>query len=383
MRVVPRTADARMLCREMTRALAYGFSALAVSGALLAASCSSDGDGRNTNASAGQGGSGATAGSGATGGSAGAGGSGGSTAVPEGKFRILILADTHIIGPQYDGDEDKIYTTEENARLVAQTVNDIQPQPDFGVLLGDVFHDGYHKPDGEEASVEWYKNNTTAVSISAEVLSTFDTTVYPVWGNHDYELDDEYGTDFAHQLFEEFFDHKPYYSLDHEGWKFILANGQLGSKGNGSYGAAQLAWIDEQLAEGKPTMLFTHYMLMDNQIETVTHHDEEPDGPIKDLYQLVEKYKTDNLKSIFCGHTHRFWDVTGVTGLDVGAPESFKHYVVGATRFGTNNFWIVEFDSEGGSYEILDEAKAPMDVIPKTEGTACDYSQPPPYPCGN
>lgn len=293
------------------------------------------------------------------------------------KFRVLILADTHIIGPQYDGNEDAIYTTEDNARQVALTVNGIAPQPDFGVLLGDVFHDGFHG----EPTVDWYKNNTSAVSIAAQVLDTFDTPVYPVWGNHDYTFDnDRYPHSFAHELFAEFFDRAAYYAIDYGGWKFILANGNLGSKGQGSYGAEQLAWIDAQLAEGKPSMLFTHYMLMDNIIQTVTHHDES-DGPIRDLYQLVDRYKNDNLKSIFVGHTHNFWDVTALTGVGAGAPSSFKHYVVGATRYGVNNFWIVEFDGRSGTYDILDVDKAEPGALPKQRGSACDYSQPPPFPC--
>ena len=293
-----------------------------------------------------------------------------------GKFRVLILADTHIIGPQYDGNEDNIYMTEANARAVAQIVNAIEPQPDFGVVLGDVFHDGYH-----DTSFDYYLNNETAVSIAAEVLQTFRTTIYPLWGNHDYKFSAEYPPEFSHMLFREFFDRDPYYAIDYKGWKFILANGNIGSQGSGSYGREQLAWIDAQLAEGKPTLLFTHYMLM-TVPELVTVRDEDPEGPIKDLYELVDRYKVDNLKGVWVGHTHNFWDVTTITGVGAGAPPEFKHYVLGATRFGTNNFWIVEFDGVAGTYEILDIAKAPPGIFPKQQGTECDYTQPPPYPCG-
>ena len=96
-----------------------------------------------------------------------------------------------------------------------------------------------------------------------------------IWGNHDYDVDcdegdETYPRELTHAIFEEIFGELPYQSVDFGGFKFLLTNGQLGESWDaesplcdtslGSYGEEQLAWIESELGQGKPTFVMSHYM---------------------------------------------------------------------------------------------------------------------------
>lgn len=340
--------------------------------ALLLVACGSDSSSTEAGGSSGSGGTGATGGqagsAGASGGSAGA--------APE-KFRAVFLADSHVIGPQYEccenspADTASIVKTEERLRAVKDKINTLDPPPVMGFLLGDVVHDAYHSQDKA-----WYQTTVNSFSIAAEILKDFNMPIHLVWGNHDYHVECDagdpghYSREFGHELFMEFFEQPPYQAVDHGGWKFVLTNGQLGPSWTpgspdcatsiASYGREQLSWIDDQLSEGKPTILMSHYMRL------ITMNGEDPDGPVPDLPYLIDNH--DNVKAFMVGHTHRWMDLDAINFGKF-------HWVLGATRYDTDNFWVVEFDREG-NWEILD-----FDKIIRTSSCAMtfDYSDPTEY----
>lgn len=284
-------------------------------------------------------------------------GSGAADAATTAPFRVLILTDTHVIGPQYvcckensPSDNASIMRTVERLEAVRDTVNAMSPRPVMGFLLGDVVHDAYHSGD-----LEFYRSTATAFSVARDLLRSFAMPIHLVFGNHDYDRDCGASTDyrdFAHQLFQEFFEQPPYQAVDHGGFKFLLTNGQLGptwqpghpdcGDSSGSYGREQLAWVDTQLLERKPTFVLSHYMRL------VTKGSEDPEGPIADLPTLLDSH--DNVQAFLVGHTHRWLDQSA---FNFGKP----HWVVAATRYDADNFWVLELDPRSGSWTILDRDK--------------------------
>src|SRR5260221_10440420 len=98
--------------------------------------------------------------------------------------------------------------------------------------------------------------------------------VHMVMGNHDYEVDcgssSTYDRAFSEERFKEFLGTPPYQSVDYGGWKFMLVNSQRGITFDAAHpkcgtelaslGTEQMQWATQQLAEGKPTVVMSHYM---------------------------------------------------------------------------------------------------------------------------
>ena len=283
-------------------------------------------------------------------------------------LRVAFVADTHVIGPQYeccsesDGiDNASIMRTEERFRRTAELINAIEPKVQHVFVLGDVVHDAHHG-----VNLDWYKNRDTAFSRAATVLSELEMPVHLLWGNHDYGVVCDAGENhhpraFTHQLFEYFFDASTYAALDAGGWKFLLLNSQLGPTWDaashlcdtelGSFGEAQLAWLDEQLAEGHPSMVMTHHHMITSMAAN------ENNGPHPDLSTVLGRH--DNVVAHLAGHLHRWVDVPPTDAHPV------RHIILGATRYDTDNFWIADFD-ESGTFEIVDYDK------PKWSTTCAD-----------
>lgn len=278
---------------------------------------------------------------------------------PAEPFRAVFIADTHLIGPQYacctespGVDNASIIRTRERFVAVRDTINAISPRPDMVFVLGDVMHDAYHSADPA-----FYEQTETAFSVAADLFASLELPVHFVWGNHDYEVDcghpeRSFPRELSHALFERFFATPPYQALDHKGWKFILTNGMLGRSWDpadpecdtfyASYGPEQLAWIEEQLAEDKPSIVLAHYPAF------LSRRDEAPGASAPDLWTLLAS--NDAVRGTFVGHMHRWIDLR-----TLGTPRE-PEWVVAATRYDVDNLWLVEFDPSG-TFSILDQPK--------------------------
>jgi 3',5'-cyclic AMP phosphodiesterase CpdA len=275
-------------------------------------------------------------------------------------FRVVLIADTHIIGPQYEcctestpADNASIVQTVDRLRSVSRRIGEIEPPPDLVIVLGDVLHDAHHERDSA-----WYEATDTAWSVARDLFAEFPVPVHFVWGNHDYQIrcdnpDRTYDRELSHDLMAHFFEQPPYQSIDRRGFRFILANGQLGptwepghplcNTSMASDGPEQLQWIDDLLADGMPTFLLMHHMRI------VTQVNEDPEGPHPDVFTLAERHP--NTEAVVVGHTHRWMDLTAINS---GIP----HYVVAATRYDDDNFWLLEMDPRERRWRILDRDKA-------------------------
>jgi 3',5'-cyclic AMP phosphodiesterase CpdA len=269
--------------------------------------------------------------------------------VPE-PFRIVVLADPHVPDPDYEGpeanqlDTDSILAARERLLAAREQINALDPAPDFVVILGDLVHSDY--PYDE---VEDYFEQDSAFSIVAELLVGFAMPVYPVFGEHDYDVPRMTRED-SHALFAHFFGAEPYTAFEHKGWKFILANTSLGptqdptnadyNPQKGSYGREQLDWIAGHLFDRMPTVFLSHYPI---PFETAIF--ENSQSPARDIFTLMTDHD-DTVRLSLAGHLHRWIDYRIVAPIDV--------FVVAGTRYDADNFWVIELDASAGTYEILD-----------------------------
>lgn len=268
-------------------------------------------------------------------------------------FRIVVLADPHIPDPDYVGpeanelDTESILAARERLITARETINALDPAPDFVVILGDLLHTDY-----PYAQVEDYFDQPSAFSEAAAILDGFDVPVHLVLGESDYALA-RMSRAQTHALFEHFFAAEPYAAFEHQGWKFILANTQIGDTvdpssedydpGKGSYGREQLDWIASHLFDRMPTVFLSHYPI---PFETAVF--ENLESPSRDIFTLMTEH-AQTMKLALGGHLHRWVDYRIVAPIDV--------YVVGGLRYDADNFWIIEFDAASERYAILDVDK--------------------------
>ncbi len=276
-----------------------------------------------------------------------------------GPLRVVFIADTHVIGPQYtccsesEGvDNASIVRTAERLASTVERINGIEPRPEHVFVLGDVVHAAHRSHDPA-----WYESEENAFTVAADLLGRLDMPVHILWGNHDYEVqcgggDHHYSRDFSHGLFSTFFDAEPTSLVEASGWRFVLLNSQLGPTWDaddpacdtslGSFGAEQLAWLDEVLSAGLPSMVLTHHHLL-----TSTAFDEN-DGPNPDLTTVIRRH--DNVAAHMAGHLHRWYD------LDPSEVSPVRHLILGATRYDDDNFWVMDLREDGG-FELVDYDK--------------------------
>jgi predicted MPP superfamily phosphohydrolase len=288
---------------------------------------------------------------------------GSSPSVDPNKFRVVVITDTHVPGPEYvcctentDNDNDSIQKSTDRLREVVRRINAIEPRPDLVFVMGDVTHNPYHSQDRAH-----YDTAHTAFTDVKDILGGLEMPYHLALGNHDYGIDcnNEYVShDFTAGLFRDFLATEPYHAVDWKGWRFILGNSQLGPTWDAtgpdcntevaSYGAEQLAWIDSQLSDGTPATFLSHYPLF------ATKQNEDPNGPNPDLMTVFARH--DSLKLSLAGHLH-LW-------LDMLTQYSAPVYILGGTRYDDDNFWVIEFDPPHGTFEILDHDKG-------RHGTTC------------
>lgn len=282
-------------------------------------------------------------------------------------WRALLLADTHIIASYYECCESpgldtiSIYRTADRLMVNADMVNQLTPPPERGFVMGDVFHDNYHYGDDLQA----YLDNESAIGNAQELLEAFDFPMEVAFGNHDYDIG-QVTREFSHELFDAVMAKKPYYAVDHRGFRFLMMNTQLGptwtrddpqfNPSTGSFGAEQLAWAADQLDDGLPTFLmFHHHPLAGSLAKEELSEADAVRGSIRDIYDLTLEF-ADSIEVVFAGHLHRWVDaegLEGITGNDV-----VPWYILGAVRYDAENFWIMELDEADGSWQIIDFDKA-------------------------
>ncbi|MEO8027402.1 MAG: metallophosphoesterase [Bryobacteraceae bacterium] len=258
-------------------------------------------------------------------------------------FYFAVIADSHIIDSFYKGPEKTPADTESilkaNGRLVAaRTLINSLPAIEQVFLVGDYFHN-YPSPD-----LDFYFQNKTRIDIAKEITDGFHAPVHACFGNHDYAVP-RVSREMSHELFRRKLNLKPYYSVDHAGWKFIHLNNFLGvtwqsghakfDKDLGSYGEEQINWFEAELEQKRPTWVFTHFPLQRDVATEVRDYGVQP---------LIKKHR-DTIQMVISGHWHKWFDFGRTYGP--------RHLVIGATRYDENAYLIVEANRKTGAHRLL------------------------------
>ena len=264
-------------------------------------------------------------------------------APPSNTFRFAVIADSHIIDPLYKGPEGNAEDTEsilhsaERLTSARDVLNALKPAPEIVFLVGDYFHN-YPSPD-----IDFYFQNETRLDIAKKITDGFRMPVHVGFGNHDYGVP-RVSREVSHELFRHKFSVKPYYSVEHKGFKFVHLNNFLGNtwtpghaafkKDTGSLGEEQLNWFEGELGQHKPTFVFIHYPL------TIVQPRERADYGV---HALVKKYR-DDIQLIVSGHWHRWFEF----GRSFGP----QHLVMAATRYDPNAYLIVDVNTKAMTHEL-------------------------------
>lgn len=259
-------------------------------------------------------------------------------------FRFAVIADTHIIDDFYKGPEGSpldtatIFKTTARLEKARALINNLNPVVEQVFLVGDYFHD---YPSTE---LDFYFKNRTRIDNAKTLTDGFHAPVHIGFGNHDYAVP-KISREMSHELFKQKLGLKPYYAVEHQGWKFVHLNNFIGetwnpssanyNRGTGSLGQEQLNWFEAQLQMHRPTFVFIHYPLLNVQ-----------DVEIRDygLHTLLKKHR-DTIQLVVSGHWHKWIDLART----FGAP----HIVMGSTRYDEDAYMIIEVDTKQATHRIL------------------------------
>jgi hypothetical protein len=208
-------------------------------------------------------------------------------------------------------------------------------------LIGDYFHN-YPSTD-----YDFYFKNTTRLDNAKAITDGFKMPVHLGFGNHDYDVRN-IPREMSHRLFAAKFNAKPYSSLDYKGFRFIHLNNFLGSTQDrtatdfnpniGSLGEEQLHWFEALLEQRKPTFVFIHYPLIQDQATEFADYG---------LLPLLRKHK-ETIQLVVAGHMHKWIDFAHTYGP--------QHYVMAATRYDPNAYMLLEIDTNRVSWRFMNES---------------------------
>lgn len=265
---------------------------------------------------------------------------------PQAKFVVAVLADPHIIDEFYHGtestplDTESLQRTAANLSAMGETLNGyttLLPLKHV-IFVGDIVH---NLPFN---SYEAYQSQRTRFDNAHDILATFKMPVHLALGNHDYDLGQlDHAT--THRLFKEKLNTEPYSAFEQGGFRFILLNNYLGAScsgpesscDKGSLGTEQLAWLQNLLKDGKPTLLFMHVMLS-------LMEPEENGQP--GLTTLLKSHP--EVRMVLSGHSHNW--------MSFGTKYGPEHWVVASTRYEKRAVMLLELDPKSGEIRFLNEA---------------------------
>lgn len=116
-------------------------------------------------------------------------------------YRVVLMSDTHVIGPQYvpgtesnPVDNESIlktprrlrevwvpaYPTSQHMHIpqVAALVNAIHPNPDLAVFVGDVVHNALDA----STNYSWFLHHRNALTVASDLFKRFTLPVHFMWG---------------------------------------------------------------------------------------------------------------------------------------------------------------------------------------------------------
>ncbi len=210
-------------------------------------------------------------------------------------FRFVHLTDTHIMAggswrPRAGNFE---FDTAASLRRVVEAIRALDPAPAFAVLGGDLASPDLLHRDRVLTAEEY----EPSYRLLAEILASLSCPVHFLVGNHDNRV--AFNRVLGAKALAQ--DAPQPYSFDHEGYHFIALDSLEPGQAGGFLDAAQLAWLDRDLADHReqPTIVFVHHHpwpLGLQWIDTMTLRNGE------ELMTRLEAHA--QVSWIICGHVH-------------------------------------------------------------------------------
>jgi 3',5'-cyclic AMP phosphodiesterase CpdA len=239
--------------------------------------------------------------------------------IPQKDFNIIVISDTHI-----SRDESKDNRLK---NLIFDINNGALPNVHLLFNTGDAVSRIYgdYTPANQDSSDD-------RVQRYLDILELIEIPAFTALGNHDYKIgsykdsDDPFSLEEIQQA-EQIWQTKgsvyPYYSIDYNGWKFIVLNTMRGTYVQRNFDPGQLDWLKQELAQNIPAVLFFHHPVeTDNfriwaSFEDLITPDKEPE-----FFDICQNHR-NTIKAIFVGHGHMWTKDTLFDSIQVFETASF------------------------------------------------------------
>lgn len=239
-------------------------------------------------------------------------------------FKIIVISDVHVRLP---GNPDDVkYNNALNLSRFTDALNNIKTghtDADLVIVNGDLTGCLFsNKPDdygiGADNPAERFKL----------MIDTLGKPYYVILGNHDYQegfdtLREEGITSADPAVMEAIWKKvlgiDPYYSFLHKGVRFIMLNSTRGPRYNdrcpyseiekgckGSFDDDQMDWLETQLANSEPCLIFLHHPVITDHNDTKkwSAAGEEMQLRSSDRFYTIARTYKSKIKGIFVGHGH-------------------------------------------------------------------------------
>lgn len=179
--------------------------------------------------------------------------------------------------------------------------------------------------------------------------------VYESLGNHDYNLcsgpHESYDTVLEMEaVWKKLRGLDPYYSVEHNGFRFIFLACNRGDYyqdyNYAAFDEEQMNWLEAELQKGDPSLFFMHYPpITDNPVVmNPTHPTEQRIVEEDRFYDLVQQYQ-DLIKGMFVGHMH-YWARDFLY-------ETIPVYLTGGTEVIDNPMGMLGDDDFTNNYHLI------------------------------
>ncbi len=308
----------------------------------------------------------------------------GDTGDDDERFWFAVISDVHLKDATLDSGNDEVLV--QTLEILEQYEVPVELILVAGDLIDDLPSDDPTHYDGAEG---------TALHQAEQILGDCSIPAHIAMGNHDYYLQ---GSALENNLTDDYPAREAlyqqrlgmpgaWYAFEHRGIRFIALNSMQPDarvewvpEACGSFGEEQLAWLEEQLADGTPCVLFFHHPLatdvfvesgysfiMPFEVPRAEGNYDKYEGTVYEgwtdpIYGLLEEH-AEHVLAVFVGHGHA-WVSDTWAGIPVLEADS-----VGNAYPGTfievdgeeqpMRYHLVEVNLTQGSFAIHNRAWIP------------------------
>ncbi len=187
---------------------------------------------------------------------------------------VAQLTDTHLFA---DGTKTMFdCRTNQTFAAVMQQLVQLEPRPDLLLLTGDI------SQDDTAASYEYARS----------LIGPLQIPTYWLCGNHD-----QHDAAIEHLNGDQIYADK---SFEQGGWRFILLDSMVLDQPGGRLAASQLAYLEQQLQDAKPTLVAVHHHPLPCGLGGM---DAIGLANADALFAVLDRYV--QVKLVICGHIHQ------------------------------------------------------------------------------